>query len=165
MTSDWLAVLCVCRHAHRGKLAGHLVRGGVQVLQLPQVQTAAADQPRSQVAPVCEKIPRDISFGLLLSYVLSHECHRQEILFFSRQPCTSFLLRASGFPSATGHTLNLVIVASRLDSEGIELLLSFLKVSLAKLVLPASPTFTMLHGFLQVAFTVSLVDIVLYMPS
>lgn len=61
----------------------------------------------------------------------SHECHRQEILFFadshalpsSREPLASY--------QPTSHTLNLVFVASRLDSEGIELLLSFLKVSFA----------------------------------
>lgn len=61
----------------------------------------------------------------------SHECHRQEILFFA----DSHALPSSHEPLAshqpTSHTLNLVFVASRLDSEGIELLLSFLKVSFA----------------------------------
>lgn len=92
MTSDWLAVLCVCRHAHRGKLAGDLVRGGVQVLQLPQVQTAAADQPRSQVAPVCEKIPRDIE-------VLGCYCHTcAHMSVTGRKSC--FLADSHALPSS-----------------------------------------------------------------
>lgn len=134
----------VSRHAHRGELARDLIRGGVQVLQLPQVQTAAADQPRSQVPRLGVRRRHVISLlavFFFLSCASSHECHRQEILFFSRQPRTSFLSRASGFPSAAGRKLNLVIVASRLDSEGIELLLSFLKVSFANTRSLAFPHF------------------------
>lgn len=169
--SDWLAVLRVRRHAHRGELAGDLVRGGVQILQLPQVQTAAADQPRSQVHHVCRWSVRRFKFLVCTPRgCFCHTCPHMSVTgrkscFFSRQPCTSSLSRATGFPSATSHTLNLVIVTRRLDSEGIELLLSFLKVSFATPILPASPTFIMLHYFLQVALTMSLVDIMIYMLS
>lgn len=113
LTSDWHGVLRFSRHAHRGELAGNLVRGGVQVLQLPQVQTAAADQPRSQVPRVCwlpvKKISYDFCFCffyLFTSFLLGL-CGAWVFLsltwvsqagnpVFRRQPCTSFLSRASG---------------------------------------------------------------------
>lgn len=74
LASHWHnGVLRFSRHTHRGELARNLVRGGVQILQLPQVQTAATDQPRSQVALVCrlpvKKISYDFFFGLFVFYI------------------------------------------------------------------------------------------------
>lgn len=47
---------CDRRHAHGGELAGNLLHRRVQILQLPQIQTTAHHQPRSQVlgSRVCE---------------------------------------------------------------------------------------------------------------
>lgn len=81
----------ISRHTHRGELAGNLVHRRIQILQLPQIQTAAANQPRSQVPPPAAQT-RQISIFVLFAFIrqwrvgvcshmCSHECHRQEILF------------------------------------------------------------------------------------
>lgn len=109
----------IFRHTHWGELAGNLVHRRIQILQLPQIQTAAANQPRSQVP-----LPAALTWLMFIfvlfafirqrcvgvsSHVCSHECHRQEILFSHRQPSTSFLSWACDFPSAlaTGRHLTL----------------------------------------------------------
>lgn len=85
------AILWFFRHTHRGELAGNLVHRRIQILQLPQIQTAASYQPRSQV-PLPAALTRQIFIFVLFafirqwrvgvcSHVCSHERHRQEILF------------------------------------------------------------------------------------
>lgn len=58
----------IFRHTHRGELAGNLVHRRIQILQLPQIQTATANQPCSQV-PLPTTLTRLMFIFVLFAFI------------------------------------------------------------------------------------------------
>lgn len=72
----------IFRHTHRGELAGNLVHRRIQILQLPQIQTAAANQPRSQV-PLPAALTR-LTFIFVLFAFVRRLCEQTRGRLFTR---------------------------------------------------------------------------------
>lgn len=111
--SDWLW-LSDRRHADGGQLAGHRLHRRVQILQVPQIQAAAANQPRPQVPGSASK-PRPLRMYITTVDLMC-------VCVCGGYPVERF---TDSDPPL------LLFVSSRLDGDGIELLLAFLRVSLS----------------------------------